>query len=264
MYTLMLILGDEFCEVNRLAGLQHREHQVRRTSGQAMTTPVAAPDEGRSTMVGAAYDNLRRRILSNALPPGARFLEPELAQQLGMSRTPVREALIRLEAEGLVRIIPRRGIQIAPVTAQAMEEIYEIVTALEAAAARRLAQTPAAARLAPLRKALLRMDAALERGDLDAWGEADESFHRALITQAGNEMLAAVALRYRDHVGRARTVTLRLRRELKRSNRAHWALLEAIAGGDSDRAGRLHRQQRERATEELLSILGKESNEAPK
>ncbi|HTH98397.1 MAG TPA: GntR family transcriptional regulator [Stellaceae bacterium] len=213
-------------------------------------------------MVGAAYDILRRRILSNELPPGARFLEPELAQQLGMSRTPVREALIRLEAEDLVRIIPRRGIQIAPVTAQVMEEIYEIVTALEAAAARRLAYTPTPARLAPLREALQRMDAALEDGDLDAWGEADEAFHRALITQAGNERLAATALRYRDQVGRARTVTLRLRRELRKSNRAHWALLEAIAAGDSDRAGRLHRQQRDRATEELLTILGKERNEA--
>jgi DNA-binding GntR family transcriptional regulator len=223
------------------------------------TDASAAPNDGaRSTMVGAAYDILRRRILSNDLPPGARFLEPELAQQLGMSRTPVREALIRLEAEELVRVIPRHGIQIAPISVHVMEEIYEIVTALEAAAARRLARAPSPARLAPLRAALDRMDAALESDDLTAWGDADEAFHRALITQSGNERLAAVALRYRDQVGRVRTVTLRLRKELKRSNRAHLALLEAIAAGDPERAARLHRQQRERATEELLAIFGKD------
>ncbi len=235
------------------------------------TPDKVVPEEvGRSTMVGAAYDMLRRRILSNELPPGARFLEPELAQQLGMSRTPVREALIRLEAEELVRVIPRRGIQIAPVSVHAMEEIYEIVTALEAAAARRLAgRMPDAARLAPLRAALERMDAALDAarldaGRLDAWGDADEAFHRALITQAGNERLAAVALRYRDQVGRVRTATLRLRRELKRSNKAHWALLDAIAAGDAELAARLHRRQRDRATEELLAIFGKSATDADK
>jgi DNA-binding GntR family transcriptional regulator len=155
-------------------------------------------------------------------------------------------------------------VQIAPVTVHAMEEIYEIVTALEAAAARRLASTPSPARLAPLRTALDRMDAALESDDLEAWGDADEAFHRTLITQAGNERLAAVALRYRDQVGRVRTATLRLRRELERSNRAHRALLDAIAAGDPERAARLHRQQRDRATEELLTIFGKERTEAEK
>ena len=215
-------------------------------------------DPVRATMVATAYDVLRRQILSNDLPPGARFLEPELALRLGMSRTPVREALIRLEAEELVRITPRRGVQIAPVSVAAMKEIYEIVTALEAAAARCLAAAmPTTERLAPLRSAVDCMDTALATGDLIAWGAADESFHRALLTQCGNQRLAAIALRCRDQVGRARSVTLRLRRELKRSNAAHRLLLDAVAAGDVERAGRLHRQQRDRATRELLHILGK-------
>ena len=83
-----------------------------------------------------AYRVLRRRILDNEMPPNAQYLEQELANALGMSRTPVREALIRLSEERLVEIRPRHGARVLPVSVDDMREIYEMMTELEALAAR--------------------------------------------------------------------------------------------------------------------------------
>jgi DNA-binding transcriptional MocR family regulator len=102
-------------------------------------------------MVDAAYKEMHRRILDNVWAPGHQALEQEIALQLGMSRTPVREALIRLANEGLVEVIPRRGMRVLPVSPTDMKEIYEILGALESAAAEMLAaRKPSDAELEPL------------------------------------------------------------------------------------------------------------------
>jgi DNA-binding GntR family transcriptional regulator len=210
----------------------------------------------RPSLVREAYEGLKGRILNNELMAGRQYLEPELVLQLGMSRTPVREALIRLESEGLVRIVPRRGILVVPISSDDMVEIYEIVTALEAAAAERLAGLmPDESLIAPLRAAVEEMDSALARDDLDAWGKADEDFHRAIVVQSGNARLSEMALRVRDQIVRARLATMRLRYDLTRSNEAHRALVAAIESGNAALAGDLHRTQRKRATTELLALL---------
>ena len=84
-----------------------------------------------TSLVDAAYREIRQRILDNVWPPGHRALEQEVALALGMSRTPVREALMRLAAEGLVEVIPRHGMRVLPVSPADMQEIYQILTALE-------------------------------------------------------------------------------------------------------------------------------------
>ena len=93
----------------------------------------------------AAYEQIRRRILDIDWPPGHRALEQEVALALGMSRTPVREALMRLQDEGLVEVIPRHGMRVLPVSPNDMREIYQILTALECMAAELLAQSQARA-----------------------------------------------------------------------------------------------------------------------
>ena len=93
-----------------------------------MSAQAAAPGP---SMVYAAYEQIRRRILDNVWPPGHRALEQEVALELGMSRTPVREALLQLQNEGLVEVIPRHGVRVLPVSPTDMREIYEILTALE-------------------------------------------------------------------------------------------------------------------------------------
>ncbi len=194
--------------------------------------------------------------MGNTLRPGQQVLEQDLAAALGISRTPVREALIRLEQEGLVEILPRRGMRVLPIAASDMAEIYELLSALEARAAERLAERkPTANRIAPLTRAVARMDAALETGNLRAWARADDSFHRNLVTLAGNRRLAEMARTVLDQAHRARMATLHLRPWPKQSNRDHRALVRAILRGEVRKAGDIHSRHRRRAMATLLALL---------
>jgi DNA-binding GntR family transcriptional regulator len=209
-----------------------------------------------ASLVDSAYGEIRRRILDNAWPPGHQALEQALALELGMSRTPVREALIRLQNEGLVEVVPRHGMRVLPVSGADMREIYEILTSLEATAAELAARRkPSAAELAPLEKATRDMEKALRKNDLDAWAQADERHHRHLIELCGNRRLAQVVYNYWDRAHRARMFTLRLRPKPAASTAEHLAVVEAIRRGDARAARDLHRAHRERGSRELLAIL---------
>ena len=208
------------------------------------------------SMVDQAYTQIRQRILDNVWPPGHRALEQEVALALGMSRTPVREALLRLCSEGLVEVIPRHGMRVLPVSPTDMREIYQILTALECMAAELLArQQPDAAALQPLVEATQAMDEALRRDDLDAWAAADERFHAQLLALAGNRQLQATVLNYWDRAHRARMFSLRLRPKPVNSTREHMQMLDRLAAGDADGAARVTRAHRERANVELLTIF---------
>jgi DNA-binding GntR family transcriptional regulator len=95
---------------------------------------------GRVFSADRAYTEVRRRIIENEMPAGSVVLEQDLAQELGMSRTPVREAMIHLAKEGLVEVRPRHGFRVLPISAKDMVDIYEILTALESTAAATLAR----------------------------------------------------------------------------------------------------------------------------
>ena len=139
-----------------------------------------------------AYRRLKDDIRTNRLAPGHLEPEPDLAARLGMSRTPVHEALIRLESEGLVELTPRRGARVLPISPDDMKEIYEILNALEPEAAARLAaRHPSQAEIEPLDRATQEMSDALEKGDLEGWAEADDKFHQTLLKLHGNKRLAA-------------------------------------------------------------------------
>lgn len=215
-------------------------------------------DGARKSLVEQAYEQIKRRILDNQYYPGFQALEKEIAEELGVSRTPVREALIRLQHEGLVKLIPRRGMQVVPVVASDMKEIYDVLTSLESMAAELLAlKKPDRDTLEPMRQATAAMAAALERDDLEAWAAADERYHRSLIDLCGNRRLAHMANTVRDQGHRARMVTLRLRAKPVASIEEHQQVLEAIERGDWKAARDLHYDHRKRASVELTRILEK-------
>jgi DNA-binding GntR family transcriptional regulator len=208
------------------------------------------------SLVDEAYEQIRRRILDNAWPPGHRALEQEVALALGMSRTPVREALMRLQAEGLVEVIPRHGMRVLPVSPNDMREIYEILTALECMAAELLAQRlPSDKDLEPLVAATKAMDKALKAEDLDAWAAADERFHAQLVELAGNRQLQATVLNYWDRAHRARMFTLRLRPQPVNSTQEHMLMVQRLRAGDVPGAAAVTRAHRERANRELVAIF---------
>jgi DNA-binding GntR family transcriptional regulator len=218
-----------------------------------MRTQAARPPRSR---VHDAYDTIKRQILENELGPGEQVLERDLALRLGVSRTPVHEALIRLESEGLVEVLPRHGMRVLPVSPEDMLQIYQILTSLESTAAELLAQRrPTAAELEPMRAACDAMEAALDLDDLAAWARADEEFHARLLELCGNSRLAGICFNFWDQTHRVRMTTLPLRPKPVSSTHDHRALLDAILAGDSGKARELHRAHRTRGGEVMVGLL---------
>jgi len=229
---------------------------VRTTEDRTGATTVRQAPVGKSGLVEQAYRSIRQRILDNVYPAGFRALEQEFADGLKLSRTPVREALLRLQSEGLLELIPRHGARVLPVSAVDMREIYEVLTALESMAAETVTRRkPTAAELKPLSGASRDMTSALKADDLDAWARADEHFHRQLLELAGNTVLMQTVQQLWDRAHRARMVTLRLRPPPVHSTREHNAIVDAIRAGDPEATARLYRAHRQRASVELLAIL---------
>jgi DNA-binding GntR family transcriptional regulator len=208
----------------------------------------------RSTQV--AYQWIRQRILDNEFAPGTQVLEQSLADQIGISRTPVREALIQLKQDGLVEVVPRHGMRVLPLSPDDMREIYEILTNLEPMAAELLARRrPSSAEIAPLVEACDAMERAVRQEDRDGWAKADERFHLALLELCGNRRLASIVMTMWDQSHRARMFTLKLRPLPVESTREHRAALEAVLAGDAGRAREIYRAHRRRGGEELISII---------
>lgn len=220
-----------------------------------MAGPSGA-DKAHGGSVKRAYRELKRRILDNEMAPGAQFLEQELAEQLEMSRTPVREALIRLENEGMVEVRPRHGIRVLPLSVSDMREIYQILTDLESTAARLVAERGASdEELAELGDAVAQMDDALKRDDLAGWAEADERFHKRLVEYSGNSRLIHIVNMVWDQAHRARMLTLQMRPKPTKSNRDHTAVVDAIRRRDADAAYSIHREHRMHSGDMLVGLL---------
>jgi DNA-binding GntR family transcriptional regulator len=227
------------------------------------TTPspaggALAKDAGEPRMPFAerAYRELRRRILDNELTAGRVLLEQEMASLLGMSRTPVREAMVRLAEEGMVEIRPRHGMRVLPVSADDMQEIYQVLTALEAEAAEEIARRGLPpAKIETLRGAVIEMEQALAADDLVRWAKGDERFHRLLLENCPNRRLRGLVSQFWDQSHRVRMLTLRLRPRPVTSNADHFALVEAIERGDAAGARRIHREHRVRHGRMLVEIL---------
>jgi len=218
---------------------------------QDAVTPERSPSQ-----VQRAVTLLRDMIVTNRLPPGSHHLEVELAAMLGMSRTPVREAAIILEGQGLVEVVPRRGVRVLPISPRDMDEIYSVLTELESLAALELARRrPSDADLARLHALIDEMEDALSRDDRTTWADADDRFHELLVALAGNRRLEQVVTAFSDQVRRARLLTLFIRPRPDQSNADHRALVEAIAEGDADRAREIHRDHRMRAKNLMMGLL---------
>ena len=220
--------------------------------------PVEPAGERGASLVDAAYGALKHAIRESVFPPGYQASAGELALRLGMSRTPVHEASLRLQEEGLFRILPKRGILICALAPHDIAEIYEVLIAIEAGAAELSARLPEAARFAladDLDRATSEMGQALVAGDLAAWGHADEAFHRLLVEGCGNGRFARIIQTVNDQSHRARMLTLRLRPRLPASEAEHRDTSDAIRRGLPGLAREAARRHRIRARDELLPLI---------
>lgn len=203
-----------------------------------------------------AYRVLKTEIMENRMPPGFQAVETELADLLGISRTPVREAIIRLCQEGLVEVRRRRGIRVLPISVEDMREIYDLLTMLEPECARRLAQTGLSpAQVDALEGTVNDMELAMASDLLDAWAQADDRFHRLHLDFLTNRRLAKMIGQLLDQAHRVRMFTLHLRAKPLKSTSAHRDMVESLQGRDVENISRLYREHREEAAVELMEIL---------
>jgi DNA-binding GntR family transcriptional regulator len=189
------------------------------------------------------YRYAKAAILSRRLGAHDLLTEGELAESVGVSRTPVREALLRLQAEGLVRLLPKRGALILPVTLDEVDDVLETRRLVETFAVRKAITAPATAGLVDILDThLSRMRAAMRARDARAYVEADRDFHEAVVAATGNAILTTLYRSLRDRQLRMGVVNLLEERtgELDSSGvsrmRANIADHEAILAGISARA----------------------------
>jgi DNA-binding GntR family transcriptional regulator len=203
-----------------------------------------------------AYRELRRRIIESELTPGSHLLEQELGLMLGFSRTPIREAALRLQGEGLVQIVPRHGIRIVPTSISDIKHIYQVLISLESTAAGLVAARDDVD-LTPLVTACENMSAAFERGDMLTWAAEDEVFHETLVALSGNARLARVVMNCRDQVHRVRRFTQMVKPHPQplKSIQEHYGIVDAMRQRDAAKAIELYQAHRERGWRDQTNVL---------
>jgi DNA-binding GntR family transcriptional regulator len=220
-----------------------------RESPIAGPRPVARPAPLRQ----AVYDALAELIANGTLRPGEHLVESDLAEYLGVSRQPIREALQRLQGDGWVELRPAHGAFVHAPTQEEVVQVLEVRSALEAYAAHGAAQRATAADIAGLRELQATAEATLAVGDQAGLIDAYAAFHGSVVAISGNMVLAGLIAQVQR---RARWYCLPVARPWPQARAEHAGLITAIADGDAERAQRLMRQHTEQAIESYLADSG--------
>jgi DNA-binding GntR family transcriptional regulator len=155
------------------------------------------------------FNTLRQAILRGELKPGERLMEIQLANKLGVSRTPIREAIRKLELEGLVLMIPRRGAEVAEITEKSLRDVLEVRAALEELAVDLACDRISAEDIQNLKEAAKEFEAALQGGDVTEYAEADVKFHDIIYLATDNQRLIQLLYNLREQMYRYRVEYLK-------------------------------------------------------
>src|SRR4051794_29655129 len=211
------------------------------------STPPSTPEPppvlaGSGPAAARVYAYVKERLLDGRFPGGALLSENELSQQLGLSRTPVRQAFVQLEAEGLLELYPKRGALVVPVAASEIEDVFEARLLVEEHCARRAAAAgggAAPARPAPATPAGGRASAGGGGGGGD-FEKPDRLFHRAIVNAAGNAILTRLYDALRDRQQRIAAVSLaRNPGDAERFITEHRGIADALSRADAQAAREL-------------------------
>ncbi len=207
------------------------------------------------TVQQVVVQRLRHLILSGQLKPGQRLVQDELAARLGVSRTPIREALQNLAHEGLVTLSSYRGASVAPFSLENLQEVYTVRSALESHATYLAAQRIRGEELAQLAGFLQAMDQAFRQKDLDGLLAAHGQFHTAIYAAAASPRLYELILKYLGLADVYQRMALSLGRGAKDPVVEHQDLLHTLETRDAEAAGRLMRAHLELTAAELLALF---------
>ncbi len=201
------------------------------------------------------FESLREAIINGTLKPGERLMEVQLAEDMGVSRTPVREAIRKLELEGFVVMVPRKGAYVAGISLKDIADVFEIRAALEGLAAGLAAERITEDELEELERHLVRVNESTENNDLPALVELDTSFHDILYKASRNDRLVQIINNLREQIQRFRTASLAVPGRMKDTLLEHKEIVEAISERNATQAQFLAQQHVENAENSMLGAL---------
>lgn len=199
-----------------------------------MPIPSGSAGVDRSLLRDDVYRRLRDAIVDGTFEPGEQLKDGELAEWLGVSRTPIREALLRLGASGLVMAIPGRSTTVTEIDAKAASDARDVIAAMHAMVVRQMAGKLSATDLDRMREANRRFAKAVAKGDVNSALDADEELHCVPVAALGNHAVEAVLEQFDPLVRRAER--LQFSRDGESSAAAHDQLIELLAVGEADQA----------------------------
>lgn len=194
----------------------------------------------RSSLADQAYAKLRNAIVTGALKPGERLVERQLGLRMGVSRTPLREAMIRLVHEGMLTSLPSGGLLVNSIDEHEARGLYDIRLGLEGYATRLAAERAGAETIEELRSIAALEHKRLEPVDLRALEELNNLFHRTLYATTHSRMFDVIEM-YREQALHHRIYDIYTPEEVVRGVRQHDEIIDAVEGGDGDLAERLMR-----------------------
>ena len=188
---------------------------------------------------GRVFNRLREDILSGKYAEHEELKEVAIGEEMGVSRTPVREAFRQLELEGLIQIVPNKGAYVTGITAKDVQDIYRIRSLLEGLCARLATENITREQLEEMEENIYLADFHASKGHLDQMAELDNRFHDILYEACDSKMLEHTLRDYHQYVLRVRQKTLATNTRGRASNEEHRQIMEAIKEKDADRAEQL-------------------------
>lgn len=205
------------------------------------------------------FNTLRDAILTGKLVPGERLMENQLAEKLGVSRTPIREALRMLELENLVELVPRKGAQVLDMSECDIINVLEIRSVLEALGTELACKRMNTEQLIRLKEAQKVFEAACASNNLEQTAEADEKFHDIIFTATENDKLIQITNNLRIQLYRYRLAHLKADETKSTIKEHHYAIIDAIEKHHSQQGGEIAKQHVKWHTDFILNSMKKKT-----
>lgn len=201
------------------------------------------------------FNTLRQAILRGELKPGERLMEIQLANKLGVSRTPIREAIRKLELEGLVLMIPRKGAEVAEITEKSLRDVLEVRRALEELAVELACEKITDEQIQDLKDAAEDFKASLKERDITRIAEADVKFHDVIYIATDNQKLIQLLNNLREQMYRYRVEYLKRSDFHQQLIDEHEEIIETIESGQKDRAVQVVCQHVDNQVEAVMDTI---------
>ncbi|WP_242985428.1 GntR family transcriptional regulator [Vallitalea okinawensis] len=207
------------------------------------------------------FNALREAILKGDLKPGERLMEKQLAEKMGVSRTPIREAIRKLELEGLVVMVPRKGAQVAEITEKDVRDVLEVRAALEELAVKLACAKISDHEVKQLKEAINEFEEARRKGDLETLVQLDIRFHDIIFKSTANDKLEQIINNLREQMFRYRLAYLRNESYHDKITDEHKDIAEALVEKDVERACRTAKQHIQNQEKAVINMMHEEQGQ---